>query len=115
MITIRSIWIYIFAFLSLSNLCTGDQIFNSHQEIIEEKLYISIDQVILTKDGMFLMTEKGISLITQLNWDDNGYYLGKVEYKKCYNGHPQVCLDCHGCGNKTCVWRCNCYDGLRQN
>lgn len=115
MLGMKSIWLSLFVFFSFSNLCMAERIDANQGKVIEEKIYILPDQMILSKEGIFLITDRGLGLITQLNWDENGYYTGNIEFKRCDNGHPQVCLDCHGCGNKKCIYRCNCYWGPRQD
>jgi hypothetical protein len=111
----RAIAISLFAIFSFVNFSVAYEINNASLGTIEKETYFFPNQIVIKDNGMFLVTEQGIGLITKLNWNEEGYFTGNVELKKCHNGPPQVCLDCHGCGNKTCIWRCNCYGGPRQD
>jgi hypothetical protein len=111
----------IFIFLGLGTNLKGENFdFNSFNdnyanETDSNKVYFEFNQIIFTTYGMFINLEHSILSIDQVNYDKNGYYTHNITFKTCYNSHPQVCLDCHGCGNKKCIYHCNCAGGPRQD
>ena len=111
MTCIRIIWICLFAFFSFSNVCAGNEISASSEEMTEERLYVSPDQIILTEKGIFLMTDKGMRLIDRLECDENGIYIPSLvawTKEKCPLGHEVTCRRCHGCNWRNCKHACWC-------
>ncbi len=75
--------------------------------------YLDYEQIILTEDGMFAIIENNVFRVYQITHDENGYAC-LVDYRKCPNDHPSVCLDCYGCRKKDCFYHCRCIGGPRQ-
>ena len=88
---------------------------NDANELYSNKTYLYFDQIIVTANGMFINLEDNILPINRIYYDENGYFTGNVTLKNCDEGHPQVCLDCHGCAHKKCIYHCSCVGGPRQD
>ncbi len=74
------------------------------------KIYVSADQIELTKDGIFAYVaglEKPIAGKI-LSFDEHGMYI--LEWKGPCWIHDLWCNRCGGCGVLLCPMNCSCYD-----
>lgn len=115
MFFLRILWISIFAFSGIFSSSFGENITGIYDDAFQEKIYVPFEQIIINDIGIFVIIEEIIMPIDQIHHDEYGFYFQRAEFKKCRNGHNVVCLDCSGCGNKQCKWRCQCLPGPRQN
>lgn len=75
-----------------------------------EKIYLEPEQVIISKEGLFINVYNAVFKIPKLHSDVAGIYVLanylKVN-KRCDNGHIIYC-QCGGCCNRICKFRCRC-------
>jgi hypothetical protein len=77
--------------------------------VYDDKIYIQPEQLIISSEGIFFVTQDLILPINQLNADCQGLFIPQVSpWGKCPNGHPVKCPNCIGCGNNCCAHRCKC-------
>jgi hypothetical protein len=83
-------------------------------EIVENKIYIQPEQILITHEGIFVLIEGAQVLVRQLNCDERGLFcfaedLDKIT-DKCPNGHKIWCGRCGGCVTRWCKFRCKCVE-----
>ena len=76
----------------------------------EKKIYVSRDQIVITKDGILAYVDGAKTPIPgkTLSFDDNGMYI--KEWKGPCWLHDLWCNRCGGCGVLLCPMNCSCYD-----
>ncbi len=75
---------------------------------IEEKIYVNVDQVSLTEDGIMVLLDTGELMETSsLGYDTQGLYVKFSRYE-CPR-HVMWCNMCRGCEpTNLCAYRCKC-------
>lgn len=77
---------------------------------VEDRIYVSPEDLLITKSGIFLVSLGEAFPVTALYVDTQGIYIKKEDkiYDQCRNGHKIYHLACGGCDNWWCVFRCKC-------
>lgn len=83
---------------------------------IDEKIYLSPHELLVTDCGLFLLTRDTALPLTAIFSDANGIYInfpveaaGQMKAYTCPNGHDIYHRECGGCANWWCNFRCKCY------
>lgn len=80
----------------------------------EDRIYVDPEQISISNDGLFVLTDAGRERIDQLNCDENGIYyvVNKIDkiIDKCPNGHKIWCRRCGGYVTRWCKFRCKCVE-----
>lgn len=74
---------------------------------LEEKQYLSSEQVIISERGIEVVIDDIVYPVAQLNSDPNGLYVLRIDLG-CTKHRP-VCVTCGGCVFWGCPYRCACY------
>jgi hypothetical protein len=89
-----------------------DPYYNYNQESNFEKLYLEPEQVIISKNGIFLKIADTFYQSPELYSDDAGIYIPihyvVTRHEKCDYGHLIICKRCGGCAGCVCPFRCHC-------
>jgi len=78
----------------------------------EEKLYLPLDQLSFTENGIFLGKDGCILQLPAVGYDSRGYYLASdskngITFVECYNcGLITWWVEEHCCYNRDCVRYC---------
>ena len=85
----------------------------SEFEVIGDKVYIRLDQMLIEEGGIFVKIQGTCHRVSQLNSDAHGLYISPLSMceirNTCWNGHKIWCWRCGGCGFGPCPFRCKCF------
>jgi hypothetical protein len=76
----------------------------------EDKIYLAPENVLITQEGIFYVQSNKIIEVDAIYTDCEGIYMrGKEKAdNRCGNGHPLYHIECGGCANWWCNFRCKC-------
>lgn len=105
---LRFMLIIITAMSSFLSLYGCDFVAEQDIKELAEKVYISPDQIVLTHENIFLLTDTGVQLVQSLAWDENGLYVTQIANNRgTLCGHGYGCRICKGCIKPLCWNYCS--------
>ena len=87
--------------------------FRKDSNLFESKIYVTPDEILLTKNGIYYLLHGEALPVISLNCDEKGVYIEPVQQDSirdsCPNGHKIYHTACMGCAFWWCPYRCKCY------
>ena len=88
---------FLFSFAALPNLVEG--LTNTSPQELNQKSYITADQIIITQEGIFVSSDLGLMRVVSLMDLGEGLYL--ASWEQTGPRHGKYCTNCGGCYPKN--------------